>query len=135
MNDIDFFTHLENGIRSIVQIRPPKLLIPHISMYNMFRWILYLIVELMTEYFPPDQEIIVDTAFSLWADGGKVYGGINGLFSALKVVDVNFLTKDKTSIAIPYEQLKWLVATCWTMSIDSEGETNESIIKLEENQI
>lgn len=126
MGDIDFFYYLENGIRAICETRPPKLLIPHISMYNMFRWILYLIVDLMVEYFPCDEEILVDTVFALWADGGKVYGGIEGLFSALKVVKIDFTKKDKTPIIIPYEQLKWLVSTCWTMSIDCEGETIDS---------
>jgi len=52
----------------------------------MLRWILFLVDDIMEEQFKDYSDVRLYLEFALWADGGKMYDGIKGLFSALKLV-------------------------------------------------
>ena len=104
-------------------------------MKNMLRWILFLVDDLMEEQFKDYDSVKLEFDFALWADGGKMYGGIKGLFSALKLVYPIFKNSDNEVISVQHEDIKWLIATSWMMSVSQGGETTENVHALEKFQI
>ena len=101
----------------------------------MLRWILYLVSDVMEDNFKEYSKITMDFKFALWADGGKMYGGIKGLFSALKMVYPIFRDSLGEIINVKHEHIKWLIGTAWMMSIDNTGETSEGVRSLEKFQM
>jgi len=132
--DEDFFVHLEEGIRKFWEYNSNSENY-FISMKNIIRWMLFLVGDVMEEQFEDYTCVKMNFDFALWADGGKMYGGIKGLFSALKMVAPVFYDGSDKKIFVEHENIRWLLSRAWMMEIRNHGETTEAVRKLEKDQI
>jgi len=89
----------------------------------------------MEEEFEYYESVTMNFDFALWADGGKMYGGIKGLFSALKMVAPEFRDSTGQLIFIKHEAIRWLLNKAWMLEIRQNGETCEAVRELEKDQI
>lgn len=96
---------------------------------------LFLVGDVMEEQFEDYTCVKMNFDFALWADGGKMYGGIKGLFSALKMVAPVFYDGSDKKIFVEHENIRWLLSRAWMMEIRNHGETTEAVRKLEKDQI
>jgi len=78
---------------------------------------------------PDDQTVNIVLRLLKWDDGGRVFGLRNGLSSALKAVDIEFLMNDMR-IPIPSYWYAFIVNRSWTTSVSKVPETKINVNRL-----